>query len=296
MTFTIAAMPAYNEANTIGEVIHGCQKYVDKVVVVDDGSVDDTIKIAESLGAYVVRHPQNEGYGASLRDCFKTALKLDADMMVIIDSDGQHDPDEITHVLEPLDRGINVAIGSRFINGNGDDVPAYRKVGMKVLDVATNFVGGINVSDTQCGFRAYDKEAIKNIDIKGDDMSAGSEILLEVGNNKLSYEEVEVHCRYDIDDTSTQNPVRHGTMALVQILKDMEFRRPLYYFTAPGLLMGLVGVFLGLSFLQDFYHGDSLSFGPTLLMILLTLVGTFMAFTGIILHAMSKLIRETKRL
>src|SRR5512133_553036 len=117
MTITIAAMPAYNEAHCIADVIKGCKKYVDKVVVVDDGSTDNTVDIAESLGAYVVRHKVNQGYGAALRNCFVTARNLGAGAMVIIDSDGQHDPSEIPKLLEPLKQGFDLVIGSRCVNG-----------------------------------------------------------------------------------------------------------------------------------------------------------------------------------
>lgn len=121
----------------------------------DDGSSDSTAEIAYSVGAYVVRHEKNGGYGAALRTCFEAARDLDADRMVIIDSDGQHDPAEIPKLLEPLDAGVDLVIGSRFLNGNGQNVPAYRKVGLKVLNIATDIVGGVNVTDSQSGFRAY---------------------------------------------------------------------------------------------------------------------------------------------
>ncbi|MDD4498018.1 MAG: glycosyltransferase family 2 protein [Methanosarcinaceae archaeon] len=292
MTLIIAAMPAYNEASAISYVIKGCQKYVDKVVVVDDGSSDNTAEVAESLGAYVIRHGVNKGYGAALRNCFETARTLGADVMVIIDSDGQHDPNDIPRILTPLKQGFDLVIGSRFVNGNGKNVPAYRQVGMKVLDIATRMAGGLNVTDSQCGYRAYGKKAIDKIRLHESDMSAGSEILLQAKDHKLKFAEVEVHCRYDLEDTSSQHPFIHGPMVLFRVLKDMEFRRPLYYFTVPGMFMGGTGLFMGLKFLQEFYHGESLAFGPTLLMMMLTIVGTFMAFTGIMLHAMARMIRE----
>lgn len=290
MTLTIAAMPAYNESNSIANIILGCKKYVDEIVVVDDGSSDNTAEIAESLGAYVVRHETNKGYGVALKNCFETARKLDAYAMVIIDSDGQHDPDEIPKLLAPLKNDFDLVIGSRFVNGNGRNVPLYRKLGMKVLDIATMMAGGLQVTDSQSGFRAYGKKAIENIDLNNADMSAGSEILLQARDHHLNYTEVEIHCRYDVEDCSSQNPFVHGPKVLLRLLRDMEYRRPLYYFTAPGMLLGAIGIFMGLKFLQAFYLGGNLSFGPTLLMILLTIVGMFMAFTGIILHAMSKMI------
>jgi dolichol-phosphate mannosyltransferase len=290
MTITIAAMPAYNEAHAIAEVIQGCKKYVDKVVVVDDGSTDNTVDIAESLGAYVVRHNINMGYGAALQHCFETARKLGANSMVIIDSDGQHDPSEIPKLLEPLEDGFDLVIGSRFVNGSGKNVPIYRKFGMKILDIATYIAGGLNVSDSQSGFRAYGRKAIETINLNGTDMSAGSEILIQARDYRLKFTEVEIHCRYDLEDCSSEHPFIHGPRVLFRILKDMEYRRPLYYFSVPGIIMMSTGVLMGLKFLQDFILGGQLPFGPTLLMVMLTIIGSFMVFTGIILHAISRLV------
>ena len=290
MAITIAAMPAYNEAHVIAEVIQGCKKYVDKVVVVDDGSTDNTVAVAESFGAYVVRHEINRGYGAALRNCFETARSLGAGSMVIIDSDGQHDPSEIPKLLEPLKQGFDLVIGSRFVNGNGNNVPIYRKFGMKVLDIATYIAGGLNVTDSQSGFRAYGRRAIENINLNGTDMSAGSEILIQARDHKLKFTEVEIHCRYDLEDCSTENPFIHGPRVLFQLLKDMEYRRPLYYFAVPGMIMASTGFLMGLKFLQEYMFGGYLRFGPTLLMVMLTIIGAFMIFTGIILHAISRMI------
>lgn len=288
-------MPAYNEEHSIAKMVLGCKKYVDEVVVVDDGSLDTTSEIASSFGAYVVRHERNGGYGSALRTCFETAKNLRADRMVIIDSDGQHDPAEIPNLLKPLDAGVDLVIGSRFCNNNGKNVPAYRKAGLTVLNIAINIVGGIKVTDSQSGFRAYGRRAIECIDIIDDGMSAGSEILLQAKDNKLKIEEVEIHCNYDVERPSTENPISHGAKVLLILLQDMELRRPLYYFTLPGMILATVGIGIGLDLLRIFYHGGQLSYGPTLLMILLTLFGSFMAFTGIILHAISKLLDQSIR-
>lgn len=295
MTLTIAAMPAYNEENAISDVIRGCLKHVDQVVVVNDGSIDDTAFVAEEAGAYVINHPINKGYGAALRSCFETARNLGADMMVIIDSDGQHKPAEIPKLIEPLSKGFDVTLGSRFVNGNGKNVPNYRKAGMKVLDKATQLAGSIAVTDSQCGFRAYNKKAINSIHLHGNDMSAGSEILFQIKEKHLHFTEVPVHCRYDIEGTSSQHPLVHGPRVLLTILRDMEFRRPLYYFTLPGTLMSTTGFLMGLKFLQDYYHGEGLAFGPALFMMMLMIVGTFMIFTGIILHAVARMMRLSNR-
>jgi glycosyltransferase involved in cell wall biosynthesis len=288
-------MPAYNEERSIVKMVLGCQKYVDRVIVVDDGSSDATAELAASAGARVVQHEWNAGYGAALRTCFETAREMDAQRLVIIDADGQHDPDEIPKLLQPLDRGVDLVIGSRFCRGNGQEVPTYRKVGMKVLDITTNFLGGLSITDTQSGFRAYGKRAIDCICIDDDGMSAGSEILLQAKDNRLKVEEVEIHCSYDVEKASKRNPVSHGVKVLLILLQDMELRRPLYYFTLPGMIFAAVGIGIGLELLRVFYHGGQLSYGLTMLMILTTLVGSFMAFTGIILHAISKLIDQSMK-
>ncbi len=189
---TIACIPAYNEEQSIAKIILGSKKYVDIIVVVDDGSSDATSDIAHSLGAHVVRHEQNEGYGAALRTCFRVAREIGADRMVIIDADGQHDPEEIPKLLLPLSRGADLVIGSRFCNGNGKDIPAYRKIGMKVLDITTSIAGGISVTDSQSGFRAYSKRAIDSICIDENGMSAGSEILLQAKNLNFCAKEVPI--------------------------------------------------------------------------------------------------------
>ncbi len=212
--------------------------------------------------------------------------------MVIIDSDGQHDPHEIPKLLDPLKNGFDLVIGSRFVNGNGKNVPLYRKLGMKVLDVATMMAGGLRVTDSQSGFRAYGRKAIETINLSGEGMSAGSEILLQAHDHCLKHTEVEIHCRYDVENCSSQNPFVHGPKVLLRLLKDMEYRRPLYYFTAPGMFLGTIGMFMGLKFLQNFYLDGNLSFGPTLLMMLLTIIGMFMAFTGVVLHAVSRTIHQ----
>ncbi|KKH64210.1 glycosyltransferase family 2 protein [Methanosarcina mazei] len=289
MTLTIAAMPAYNEAHVIAEVILGCKKYVDNVIVVDDGSSDNTAEVARSAGGYVVKHEVNKGYGAALKSCFKLAREFNADVMIIMDSDGQHNPDEIPRLLEPLKHGADLVIGSRFINGNGKNVPAYRKVGMKILDIATYLAGGILVTDSQSGFRAYGKKAIENVRFDGNNMSAGSEILLYIKDHNLKFTEVEIHCRYDLDQCSSQNLFLHGMEVAFQILKNMGFRRPLYYFTVPGILLIAAGLLIEIAFL---HLVGSFGFGVISLIFLMILTGIFMVFTGVILHLVSKMISQ----
>jgi glycosyltransferase involved in cell wall biosynthesis len=202
----LGAMPAFNEEKYIAKTILGVRRHVDEVLVVDDGSTDATGEIATALGAHVIKHPSNGGYGRALQTIFKAAQELDADALVVIDSDGQHNPEDIPRLLGVLQNGTDIVIGSRFLEGMDSFIPAYRKMGMKVLDTATQFAGTIKVTDSQSGFRAYNRKAIKAIRINGNGMSAGSEILVQIGVHHLQVAEVPIMVDYAREDTSTHNP------------------------------------------------------------------------------------------
>lgn len=286
MTIT-AIIPALNEEISIGSMVIKTKKHVDHVIVVDDGSTDSTTEVAMSAGAEVIKHPRNMGKGEALKTGFAAASKNGTKIIVTIDADGQHNPDEIPKVVEPiLAKHAEMVIGSRYLNGNS--IPLYRRIGQKVLDKATNVNCGIDVSDTQSGFRAFAIDAIPNFKFKRNGFSIESEMLTDAADAGLKIEEVNIGVRYDVD-CSTENPVYHGLKVLISILQDMEFNRPIYYFTIPGMIISVFGIYMGLRYLQVFYNGGSLYFGPTLLMTLLTFVGLFMSFTGIILHAISRL-------
>ncbi len=293
MTTITAILPAFNEEVSIGSVVLCTRQYVDRVLVIDDGSTDRTAEIAELAGAEVIKHPANQGKGAALRTGFEAASG--ADIIITMDTDGQNDPAEIPKLVAPILAGeADIVNGSRYIGGNDKNTPAYRRVGQTVLDKATNLGSGLSITDTQSGFRAFAADTVNAFRFKQNGFGIESEMLIDAAKAGHRINEVEIGVRYDVD-CSTEHPVSHGVRVLVKVLYDMEFNKPLYYFTVPGIVMGTVGILLGLSFLQSFYLGGSLMFGPTLLMIILTLMGSFMAFTGIILHSMSRLINESRR-
>ena len=301
MTLTIASMPAYNEERSIADMIRGCENYVDKVVVVDDGSIDDTAKIALALNAHVVRHPRNMGYGAALRSCFEEARKMGADRMVIIDSDGQHNTEDIPKLLEPISRGYDLVIGSRFITKKPEMMPLYRKAGMKVLDVVTNFLNEVEVSDSQCGFRAYSRHAIEAIQISENGMSAGSEILLQIKENNLRVKEVDISCNYDLENTSKQDPVTHGLDVILYLIGVLKEKKPLHYFAFAGMSFVGAGFVEGLNSLKLISLGGDLDLVmmlAALATIMLILLGAGMIFIGIARHSClrSALLSRKRRL
>lgn len=287
----IAAIPAYNEEKSIAKVILRTQKKADKVIVVDDGSTDETSEIAKALGALVFRHRKNLGYGSAIKTCFEAAKELNADTMVILDGDGQHNPDEIISLVEKIKEGFDVVIGSRFIRKN--KIPKYRKFGINILNLAIRRTR-INVSDCQSGYRAYSKKAIERINPEENGMSASIEILLQAQTNGLKFCEVPIACDYNVDKSSTQNPLTHGITVLVSILRHIEFSRPLHFFGLIGILLLGAGILVGVWVLKSFNASGSLPFGPTLIMFLLVILGIFTIYIGIVLHAIAHLWSKKK--
>ena len=270
----------------VASIVHLAKRHVDSVLVIDDGSDDRTAKLADMAGAIVVTHDVNKGYGGAIRSCFHYAKENGYDAMVILDSDGQHDPDQIPTVLQPLiDLTADISIGSRFL-GSEKDVPRYRKVGIGVITKLTSTASGnsLTIKDSQSGFRAYSKKAIETIDIFENDMGASVEILLEANKHGLIITEVPISINYE-EDSSTQNPVGHGLRVIGSIVRYMEFEHPLLVFGVTGFLLVCASSILGAWSYYSYEQSGYLPFGPTILALLFMISGMLMGITGLILHA-----------
>lgn len=289
---TAVALPSYNEETYIAKVILGAQPYADIVIVVDDGSSDATSTIAEKMGALVIKHPHNMGYGAALQTIFKASRDLNLEAVVVMDSDGQHSPEDIPRVMEPLLNGADVVIGSRFLDATKNNIPSYRKVGMKVLDTATAVAGVKKVTDTQSGFRAYGKKAISVIDLSGSGMSAGSEILIQISDNNLNVAEVPICVRYDIGNTSSMNPVTHGFSVLGNIIALISYRRPLLAFGIPGFVMIVAGLFTELWVFAELYATNTFHYILALGSAVVLILGMLLVIVGLILNALIVIVKE----
>ena len=289
----MVGIPAFNEERYIGSVILQAKKYADEIFVVDDGSADRTVRIATLAGADVMRHEANQGYGASIRRILARAKENGAEKLVILDGDGQHDPDDIPALLAVLDEGNDVVIGSRVKTGS--EIPLYRRMGQKVLSSLTNIASKANVTDTESGFRAYSRKAIETLELKEEGMAVSAEIVTAAAAEDLRLAEAPISVSYE-GDTSTINPVKHGMSNVNRILVMISERRPMLFFGTGGAILLLVGLAEAINVIRLYYFGDNVfAVGPSLLAILFFTTGILTVFTGVILNVISKRISELKR-
>ncbi len=159
---TVAVIPAYNEASTIGPVIDDTAEYVDRVVVVDDGSSDDTAAIARDHGAVVVEHVFNTGVGGAVRTGYQYAIQHGFEWVVQVDADGQHDPAKIPELLD-LAGDYDMVIASRYLNESYQDYSTTRNAGIQFFTRLVNRLGGIDITDVTSGFRVYRVSMLESI-------------------------------------------------------------------------------------------------------------------------------------
>jgi glycosyltransferase involved in cell wall biosynthesis len=187
---------AYNEEATIGRVVSEIKEKFENVIVVNDGSNDQTREIAKQAGAIVIDHYLNRGQGAALQTGINFALKRGADIMVTFDGDGQHQVSEIEPMTEPLLLGqADVVLGSRFLKPQSN-VPALRKTILRFAALITRLYTGLRVTDTHNGFRAFSAKAANLVKIQQDGMAHASEIIEQIRKNSLRFTEVPVTVKY----------------------------------------------------------------------------------------------------
>lgn len=291
--FIVVGIPAFNEEHSIARVVVDAQKFAGKVVVCDDGSTDYTAKIAESLGADVIRHEKNGGYGASIKSLFVRAHELNADVFVTLDADGQHEPNEIPVVINPIVEGLaDVVIGSRFVDKIGTaEMPLYRQLGAKLITKIVNGSGKSGVTDSQSGFRAYSHLALDRLNFFEDGMGASVEILLKASKQDLRIVEVPSTCKYNTGDvdTSTEHPVTHGMGVVFSLIRLIVEERPLLFLGIPSLLCLLAGVGFGLWMLQIYAVQHTLETNVALASVAFVLIGFFLLSTAITLYAIARI-------
>jgi glycosyltransferase involved in cell wall biosynthesis len=296
--FVVAAIPAYDEEKTIARVVLQAQRFVDRVVVCDDGSGDMTAEIAEKLGADVVRHERNMGYGAAVQSLFRRARELDADVMVTLDGDGQHDPGEIPMLVEPVLEGkADVVIGSRFLGDmeRRNSVPRYRRLGIKLITKLTGAASDFGVSDAQSGFRVYGRKALEGLSLFENGMGASVEVLMEAKKQGLTVVEVPTGCNYHGLETSTSDPLKHGASVVMSIVRWVVEERPLLFLGVPGVVSLLFGILFGVWMLQIYAIERRIVTNIALASIAFILIGLFAVSTAITLYAISRLTQKLNK-
>ncbi len=283
--FVIVGIPAFNEEVAIGSMVLRARKYADKVIVIDDGSIDKTTDVAMTAGAHVVSKRNNGGKGAAIKDAFEYAKKVKADILVLIDGDGQHNPDEIPALLAPIINGdADIVNGSRFLNNQKNHVPAYRRVGQEVLTLATNFGTKMHITDSQNGFRAFSKKSFECFSFKQNGMAIESEMLMDASKAKMRISEVPIDVRYDVNG-STYNPIMHGISVLGRVITIVSERRPLIFFCVPGAVLLFVGLMATFEMFDIFNITRNISVYYAMVSSSCVILGVTSIFTGFILNA-----------
>ena len=289
----IVGIPAFNEEKNIGAIIVKLKKIYDHVLVCDDGSSDMTESIAMSLGATVVKHPKNLGYGAAIKTIFNESKKLDGDVLVTFDADGQHKISEIDLVLKPLfENQSDIVIGSRFL-GKTKNLPKYRKFGIKTITSLTNTVTGSNISDAQSGFRAYSKKVLNEISPTESGMGISTEILIKASKKQFKISEVPITISYE-NNSHSQEPISHGASVILSTVKHIAIERPLLYYGVTGFCFLIVGLFFGAWAIQIYSEEKVVMTNIALIGIGGVILGTILLITGTILYSIVNVVREKR--
>ena len=293
MEITIG-IPAYNEEKNISEIIKKLQKITNKIIVCDDGSSDSTAKIAKEMGVLVIQHETNLGYGAAIRSIFLKAREEKSKFLITLDSDGQHRIEDIQTILEPLKTGkADIVIGSRFLNNDGKNVPSYRKVGIKILTKLANTSLEQNITDSQSGFRGYSKDVIENVTPSESGMGVSNEILIKASKQGLKIVEVPIIILYD-GDTSTHNPISHGSSVLISTLKFISMEHPLKFYGIPGFVFLSIGLGFLIFTANLFTETRQILLSSAIIGVGSTIFGIILIQSSILLYAMVKLMRNKK--
>ncbi len=293
----IGCVPAYNEEEKIAPLLVRLKRQVDKIIVCDDGSTDLTFDLSSSFGALVIRHEKNMGKGMALRSLFKAALENDADIVVTIDADGQHDPSEIPALIQPILSGkADVVNGSRL---SDTSMPRHRRIGNAFLNNLTKQAAESSsskefVKDSQSGFRAYSATVLASLQPLVWGMGIDSQLMAEAFRMGLRVQEVPVSVKYD-GNTSTHHPLRHVSDVAISILGDIAYRSPLRYLSVPGTGLTIIG-FVMLSILVNYYVTSRYFSLPFAILSFLFLVsGLILFITGLILHAIGRVVDQIDR-
>jgi len=289
----IIGIPAFNEENNIGPIITNLKKIYDYVLVCDDGSSDSTAAIASDMGANVVKHSKNLGYGSAIKTIFNEAKKIDCDILVTFDADGQHQINEIEDILKPImENTADIVIGSRFL-GKTKNLPKYRKFGIKTITGLTNIMTGSNISDSQSGFRSYSQKVLQEISPTESGMGISTEILIKAIKKKIRITEIPITISYE-NNAHSKEPISHGTSVVISTIKHVAIEKPLLYYGVSGLLFLGIGLIFGMWALRIYSEEQVFMTNIALIGICGIILGTILLISGTILFSIANLIKGNK--
>ena len=288
---TVIGIPAYNEEKNIASIIMKLKKITDHIIVCNDGSTDMTEEISKELNVTVINHSRNMGYGSAIRSIFLKAKELQADILVTFDADGQHRVVDVQNVTKPIiDDKADIVIGSRFLE-NKSDIPEYRKFGIKVITKITNSSLKEKLTDSQSGFRAYSKNVLKNITPSESGMGVSTEILIKASSAGHKIAEVPITIIYG-SDTSTHNPVSHGTSVLFSSIKFTSIEHPLKFYGIPAIIFLGIGFVFMLWTFQTYAVEKEIITNIALIGIGSLVIGIVFLLTAILLYSLVSVVRE----
>jgi len=288
----IVGIPAFNEEKNIAVLIVQLKKIADKIIVCNDGSTDLTSKIAEELGATVINHEKNLGYGAAIRSIFLKSKELDGDVLVTFDADGQHKIEDINRVVGPIiNEESDLVIGSRFLDKSEKEVPKYRKVGIKIITKVTNVTIKKQLTDSQSGFRAYSKKVLNELNPSELGMGISTEILIKASAKNFRISEVPIKITYD-GDTSTHNPISHGSSVLLSTIKFTSIEHPLKFYGVPSMIFFAIGLFFVYFSAQYYTEIGRLNTNLTLVAAGTMLIAVVLFITSVLLYSLISVVRE----
>ena len=286
-------IPAYNEEKNIASVISKLSKFGYSIIVCDDGSDDQTNQIAEKMGALVITHKKNLGYGAAISSLFFKAKDMGLDVLVTMDADGQHRPKDVKAVLDPiLNEEADIVIGSRFLVEN-QEIPSYRKTGIKMITKLTNTALDKQITDSQSGFRGYNKRVLSVISPSESGMGVSNEILIKASKQGFKIDEVPIKVSYK-GDTSTHHPVSHGVSVIFSTMKFISIEHPLKFYGIPGIVFLGIGLFFVVWTLQYFTETRQILTNLALIGVSGVILGIVLVMNAILLYSIVNLIREKR--
>ncbi len=287
-------LPALNEEKNIASIILQLKKKYEAVIVCDDGSSDLTSEISEKMGAIVVKHKKNLGYGAAIRSLFLKAQELECDILVTFDADGQHRVSEIEDVIAPIvNNESDIVIGSRFLGTIEGEIPSYRKIGIKAITNIVNANTGKKITDSQSGFRAYNKNVLERIIPSESGMGVSTEILIKANKLKFRVSEIPITISYE-GDTSSQNTLSHGTSVILSTMKFISIEHPLKFYGIPGAIFLAMGLFFVVWTIQEFTESGRIITNLSLIATGSTIFGMILTMTSILLYSLVSVVRERR--